>query len=61
MLTGKRKVVFHAERGDRNTSYFYHKASKKKKKNTIDFLFNELGQRNDDDHEVENIAVSYFR
>ncbi|KAL6137214.1 hypothetical protein ACLB2K_062506 [Fragaria x ananassa] len=46
--------------GDRNTTYFHHKASNRKRKNNIKGLYDECGMWVEDDEGVEKIVSSYF-
>uniref|UniRef100_A0A803P3V6 Reverse transcriptase n=1 Tax=Cannabis sativa TaxID=3483 RepID=A0A803P3V6_CANSA len=46
--------------GDRNTKYFHHKASQRKKKNTIKGLFDEQMKWCTSGSEIEEILVNYY-
>lgn len=46
--------------GDKKTMYFHHHASKKKAKNHIASLKDNLSQVHEDRDEIDNIAVHYF-
>uniref|UniRef100_A0A803QQ69 Reverse transcriptase n=1 Tax=Cannabis sativa TaxID=3483 RepID=A0A803QQ69_CANSA len=46
--------------GDRNTKYFHHKASQRKKKNMIKGLFDDHRRWCKEDHEIEAILVKYY-
>lgn len=47
--------------GDRNTKYFHHKASSRKKKNKIKGLMNSNGEWCTEDRHMEHIVESYYR
>lgn len=46
--------------GDKNTSYFHHKASQRKKRNTIQKLKDDEGVWRDGEADVSNIISDYF-
>uniref|UniRef100_A0A803P3X8 Reverse transcriptase domain-containing protein n=1 Tax=Cannabis sativa TaxID=3483 RepID=A0A803P3X8_CANSA len=46
--------------GDRNTKYFHHKASQRKKKNTIKGLFDEQRRWCTKENEIEDILIGYY-
>lgn len=46
--------------GDRNTSYFHHKASQRKERNAISFLVNEHDVQLNDLHSMHDHANSFF-
>ena len=47
--------------GDRNTKYFYHCASERRRKNTISGLWSENVNWCDDRASIATIAISYFK
>ena len=46
--------------GDRNTKYFHHRASERRKKNTINGLWNENGLWCSDKESIAATAIAYF-
>ncbi|XP_021755418.1 uncharacterized protein LOC110720672 [Chenopodium quinoa] len=55
-----RSRVLEVKDGDRNTSYFHHKASQRKKKITIDDLFDDEGNWQDDEDRIENVVCNFY-
>ena len=55
-----RSRVAEVRDGDRNTKYFHHKASQRRKRNFVKGLFNERGEWCDDGEDIENIFSDYF-
>ncbi|KAL6225316.1 hypothetical protein ACLB2K_004166 [Fragaria x ananassa] len=54
------RVLWLAE-GDLNTRYFHQKATNRKKKNTLKGLFNEDGVWCNDESEMEEIIIRYYK
>ncbi|XP_057251804.1 uncharacterized protein LOC125498516 [Beta vulgaris subsp. vulgaris] len=46
--------------GDKNTSYFYHKATQRRKRNLLKGLFNEQGEWKEDKEDMDLIIDQYF-
>ena len=55
-----RSRVAEVRDGDRNTSYFHHKASQRKKRNYVHGLFDEQGCWREDGEDIERIFTDYF-
>lgn len=47
--------------GDRNTSYFHHKASQRKKRNLIHGIFDGGGRWQTEGEEIECVVERYFQ
>lgn len=45
---------------DRNTKYFHHKASQRKKRNYVKGLFYDMGTWCDDVYKIKSIFTDYF-
>lgn len=48
------------KQGDRNTKYFHHHASQRKRKNHIEGLLDNSGVLRYEENEMENIVVDYY-
>jgi hypothetical protein len=46
--------------GDRNTSFFHFKASQRKRKNNINFIIYQSGNRATDNNNIQNTFMDYF-
>lgn len=57
----QRSRVLWLEGGDRNSKFFYQRASRRHKKNTIKLIHDDDGREHRGDEVVGKIAVEYFR
>lgn len=55
-----RSRIIEVKDGDRNTSYFHHKASQRKRRNRIDGIYDEEGVWREDEDELEGIVGKYY-
>lgn len=55
--TFKRNWLKH---GDRNSRFFHSSATKRRRTNLIQGLYNSRDEWCEDDHSLENIAIDYF-
>ncbi|XP_048494767.1 uncharacterized protein LOC125494918 [Beta vulgaris subsp. vulgaris] len=55
-----RSRVAEVRDGDRNTKYFHHKASQRRKRNQIKGLLNAQGEWREDIDDIESIFTNYF-
>ncbi|XP_062014320.1 uncharacterized protein LOC133730820 [Rosa rugosa] len=56
----QRSKVTWLKEGDRNTGYFHRKAANRRRKNTLNGLFDEIGEWCEDDEGMESVITSYF-
>ncbi|KAL2905726.1 hypothetical protein RDABS01_004436, partial [Bienertia sinuspersici] len=56
----QRSRVLCLEAGDRNTSFFHRRASGRRKRNSINYLIDDNGQKRQGNREVERVTVNYF-
>ncbi|KAK1392380.1 hypothetical protein POM88_011436 [Heracleum sosnowskyi] len=55
-----RSRVVEIRDGDKNTNYFHHKASQRKRRNNIEGLYDSNGEWQEEEEKIEDIVVSYY-